>query len=280
MNEPHVFIIIINWNGKDIALECLSSLRQLSYTNYAIVLVDNASTDDSVQAVKQSAPDVTVLEMTQNLRFAGGNNRGIRYALETGADYILLLNNDTTVDRHCLSHMVSRMQSDRCIGMVSPKIYYHSRPDTIWYAGGRISTWMGIMYHLGIRERDRGQYDSTTDLDFATGCCVLVSRELVERIGTLDESYYMYSEDADWSMRSRRAGYRIVFEPKATVWHKVSVTAGGDLSWYKLKNKFLSNMRFFGRYSAWYQWPVFPWMSMLINAGLTTRELLALHRRP
>jgi len=280
MNEPCVFIIIVNWNGMDITLECLSSLRQLSYSNSVIVLVDNASTDNSVQAVKQFAPEVTVLEMPQNLRFAGGNNQGIRHALERGADYILLLNNDATVDKDCLSQMVSRMLTDRRIAMVSPKIYYYSRPDTLWYAGGRISSWMGIMYHVGLREKDRGRYDSATDLDFATGCCVLVSRELVENVGMLDESYFMYAEDADWSMRARMAGYRIVFEPKAFVWHKVSVTAGGSMSWYKLKNKFLSNMRFFGRYAAWYQWTVFPWMSMLINAGLTMRELLAFHRRP
>ncbi len=272
--EPRVAVIIVNWNGKEITLECLSSLRKLSYPTYNIILVDNGSTDGSVEAVRRLFPDVTILAMGKNLRFAGGNNRGIRHALEQGAELLLLLNNDTIIDPYCLSHMVSRIRSDKRIGMVAPKIYYHTSPNTIWYAGGRISTWTGRFYHTGIRETDSGQYDTVRETEYATGCCVLTTREVVKKIGLLDESYYMYAEDADWSMRAFKSGYRIVFEPNAKVWHRISATAG-DLSWYKMKNKFLSNMKFFGRYATWYQWLLFPWMSVLINATVVSKHMLS-----
>lgn len=264
-NEPAVYIIIVNWNGKEVTLDCLDSVSRLAYKNVKTIVVDNASHDGSVAAIKGRFPDVVVLEMNENLRFARGTNAGIRYGLDNGADLFLLLNNDTTVDRQFLSAMVERISSSRTVGMVGPKIYYHSDPNRIWFAGGSISLWTGTMKHSGIREVDRGQYDAVKEIEYTTGCCILTTREVVERVGMLDESFSMYTEDADWSMRVRRAGYTIVYEPRAKIWHKLSVSAGGHLSWFKTKNKFLSNMRFFARYAAWYQWLVFPWANVLVN---------------
>jgi GT2 family glycosyltransferase len=162
--------------------------------------------------------------------------------------------------------------------MVVPKIYYHDPPDLIWFAGSVISFWTGTMRHIGIREVDTGQHDTPGPTAYATGCCILTSRELVERIGILDETYYMYSEDADWSMRARRAGYRIMYEPRAKIWHKLSVSVGGHLSRYKMKNKFMGNFRFFARYASWYQWPVFPWLSVIVN-GVSALRYLTTARR-
>lgn len=268
--EPLVYIVIVNWDGKDHTLACLQSLGAISYTNCRIVVVDNGSSDGSVSAVRSAFPAVTVLGLERNLRFAGGTNKGIRYALDRGAEQILILNNDTTVDSGFLRALVARLQSDARIGMVGPKIYYQDDPDRIWFAGGSVSFWTGTMHHIGIRETDRGQYDEARDIAYASGCCILARRSIVEMVGLLDESFFMYTEDADWCMRVRRAGYRIVYEPGAKIWHKLSVSAGGHLSWYKMKNKFLSNFRFFGRYARWYQWLVFPWLSFLVNgyAGL------------
>jgi GT2 family glycosyltransferase len=215
--------------------------------------------------------------MGTNLRFARGTNTGINYGLEHGADLFLLLNNDTTVDPDFLSVMVERIMVSSPIGMVAPKIYYHDDPGRIWFAGGSISLWTGTLKHTGIRETDHGQYDTPGEIGYTTGCCILTTREAVERVGMLDESFLMYSEDADWSMRMRRAGYRIVYEPKAKIWHRISVSSGGHLSWFKTKNKFISNLRFVARYAAWYHWLVFPWANVLVNGSAAIKYLLS-HR--
>ena len=275
---PLVYIIIVNWNGRDVTLECLRSLKAVSYPNYRIVIVDNASADGSAAAFRTAYPDVMVLEMPENIRFAGGTNAGIRYGLEKGGELFLLLNNDTTVAPDFLSTMVARMQTDRTIGMVSPKIYYHDDPTRIWFAGGATSMWTGTMRHLGIRKPDNGQYDTSHKIDYATGCCILTKREVVERVGMLDESFHMYGEDADWSERVRRAGYSIIYEPKARIWHKLSGSVGGHLSWYKMKNKFAGNLRFFARYARWYHWLVFPWMNLLVNGLAAVRFLFTTRR--
>jgi len=276
--EPLVFIVIVNWNGRQVTLDCLASLREISYTNFKTVVVDNASIDGSAEVIRTAFPEVVLLEMQRNLRFARGTNAGIRYALQQDAEMVLLLNNDTTVDREFLSHMVGRMRSDREIGMVAPKIYYHNDPDRVWFAGGKVSMWTGTMRHVGIREKDRGQFDAPMEIEYASGCCILTHREVIDRVGLLDESFYMYTEDADWSMRTRHLGYKIMYEPRAKVWHKLSVSAGGHLSWYKVKNKFLGNLRFFARYATWYQWLVFPWMNLLVNGAAALRYMMTTRR--
>ncbi len=272
--QPRVAVIVVNWNGRDITLECLHSLSSLTYPHADLIVVDNASSDGSMEAIHARFPNVILLHMRENLRFAGGNNAGIREALARGADMVLLLNNDTIVDQDFLTHLVARMDADPAYGMVAPKILYFDEPDRIWFAGGEISLWTGTMRHLGIREVDCGQHDAVRETAYASGCCILVRTEVIRKIGMLDESYHMYTEDADWCMRARRAGYTIVYEPAARIWHKLSVSAGGHLSWYKLKNKFISNLRFFWRYSSWAQRLVFPWLSMFVNAIAAGRYLV------
>ena len=278
--EPLVWIIIVNWNGREMTLDCLDSLREVTYRNRQVLVVDNGSTDASVSAIREHHPGVALLPLAENRRFAGGSNAGMRHALEQGADALLLLNNDTTVDPGFLTPMVERLSSDPSIGIVAPKIFYHADPDRIWYAGGAISFWAGAMKHVGLRERDRGQHDTPGETDYATGCCLLARKELVETIGMLDESYYMYSEDADWCMRARRSGYRIMYEPAAKVWHRLSVSAGGHLSWYKLKNKARGNFAFFARHARWYHWLTFPWMAILSNGTAAFGYLLRRRRPP
>ncbi len=272
--EPLVFIILVNWNGREITLECLASLHTISYKNFKVVVVDNGSSDDSVPAIARKFPGVVILEMRENLRFAEGNNAGIRYALEHGAELVLLLNNDTVVDKDFLSRLVENIQSDSAIGMVAPKIYYHDDPGRIWFAGGELSMWAGTLKHIGIREVDTGQYNSVREILYASGCCLLTRTEVINRIGMLDKSFFMYTEDADWCMRCRQAGFRIYYEPRARVWHKLSVSSGGHLSWFKMKNKFVSNIRFFARYAAWYHWLVFPWMNLLANGVAAARYVV------
>ncbi|MBM2840013.1 MAG: hypothetical protein HW412_541 [Bacteroidetes bacterium] len=273
-SQPLVFIIIVNWNGRDITLDCLDSLSRISYKNAKTVIVDNASSDGSVDAIRSRFPAVEVLEMKSNLKFAGGTNVGIRHALDRGGEMFLLLNNDTTVDPEFLSRMVDRMSSTPSIGMVGPKIYYYDNPNRIWFAGGTLSMWTGTMKHVGIREIDNGKYDISKEIEYTTGCCILASREVIEKVGMFDESFSMYTEDAEWCMRVRRAEYSIVYEPKAKVWHKLSISSGGHLSLFKMWNKFIGNFRFFARYASWYHWLVFPWANILVNGYATVKYML------
>ena len=277
--EPRVGIVLVNWNGREVTLACLRSLRAVSYGNAFTVVVDNASADGSVEAIRAAHPDVTVLPQRTNLLFAGGSNEGMRHALAQGADLLLLLNNDTEVAPDFLGYLVERLQHEPGAGAVAPKILYHARPDTLWFAGGEISFWSGTMRHTGIRERDDGRHDRPHDIDYATGCAVLVTRGAVERVGMLDTGYRMYTEDADWSLRIRRAGFRVLYEPRSRVWHKVSVSTGGNLSAYKLKHKFLGNLRFFARHARWYHWLVFPWANVLVNGAAALRYLLSTRGR-
>jgi len=279
MKQLRVAVIVVNWNGRDITLDCLRSLSAQTYPHADLIVVDNASTDGSVAAIRADYPGVALLTMPENLRFAGGNNAGIREALARGADAVLLLNNDTVVDPDFLKHLVNRMNTAPTCGMVAPKIYYFDQPDKIWFAGGVVSMWTGTMRHIGIREMDHGQFDSVREIGYASGCCLLIRSEVIRKIGMLDDSYYMYTEDADWSMRVRKAGYTIIFEPAARIWHKLSVSAGGHLSWFKLRNKFISNFRFFWRYGSWAQRLVFPWMNVLVNAVAAGKYLATARER-
>ncbi len=275
MPPPLTYIIVLNWNGKADTLECLHSLVRAETPSVRIVVVDNGSGDGSQEAIRRDHPRVVVLETGSNLRYAGGNNAGIRYALAAGAEQIMLLNNDTTVDPGFLEPMTETLHASPATGIVAPKILYAADPGRLWYAGGEISFWTGTMRHRGIREADDGRYDTPCETGYASGCCLLAKRSTVERIGLLDESYFIYSEDADWSMRARRAGLRVMYEPRARVWHKVSVSAGGHLSSFKLRNKFISNLRFFSRYASWYHWLTFPWMNVVVNGIAAGRYLMA-----
>jgi hypothetical protein len=273
-DQPRVTIIVLSWNQQAVTLECLASLARITYPLAHILLVDNASTDGTPASVRQAHPGVEVIVLPENRLFAGGNNAGIMHALGRGAEMVLLLNNDTEVDPGFLEPMVARALATPQCGMVAPKIYYHGDPRRIWYAGGEVSFWSGTLRHVGLREIDIGQHDSAGETGYATGCCVLVPRAAIDRAGMLDEAYRMYTEDADWSWRIRAAGYSIQYEPRARVWHKISVSSGGHLSPFKLRRKFISNFRFMARHARWYHWLTFPWMNVLSNAVAAGRYLL------
>jgi GT2 family glycosyltransferase len=152
--------------------------------------------------------------------------------------------------------------------MTGPKIYFYDDPKRLWYAGGRIEFWKGWISHIGVREIDSGQYDKPADTQYISGCCVLVKKEVIERIGMLDEAYYIYGEDADWCVRAMRSGYVLRYIPAARIWHKLSVSAGGHLSWFKNWNKLKSQLRVMGRYAQWYQWATIPfWMIVNVLSG-------------
>jgi hypothetical protein len=269
MNEPLVHVIVLSYNGKQLTLDCLSSVLLSEYDNFVIVVVDNASTDQSANAIRHtfvnelSSGKMILIENKDNLGFAGGNNVGMEYAFRNHADYLLLLNNDTLVDKKLLQEMIRVCESDNSIGIAGPKIYYQMPSNQIWFAGGEIKLHKGLSRHIGIRQTDRGQFDKNGDCDYVTGCAMLIRRSVVERIGYLDTIYPMYSEDADYCMRAKRAGYRIFYVSTGKVWHKISAAAGGQLKWRKIRFRLWSNFIFLKRYARWYHWFTIPLFFLL-----------------
>lgn len=224
-DSPLVHVIILNWNGWGDTVDCVASVKQTAYPNLQIVVVDNASTDGSEAQIRAVHPDITVLQSGANRGYAGGNNVGIRHALASGADFVWILNNDTTVAPDSLSQLV-RAAADGGSGIVGSKIYYMAEPQRLWYAGGRIDWRRGIAYNVGADQVDHGQFDGATDSEMASGASMLISRQVFERIGLFDERLFLYFEEADLCCRAHKAGLRIAFAPASRVWHNVSHTTG------------------------------------------------------
>ena len=228
---PLVYVILVNWNGREDTLGCIASLLQMTYGPFRILLVDNASSDHTVEAVRDRFPMVEIIETGANLGYTGGNNVGMRHALEAGADYVFLLNNDTTIHAEALTRLVECAESKSEIGVVGPRQYFYDHPLTI--AGtGSVIDWDGAtIYH-----RRRGEVDEVNEeyrdadpypVDFMDGCAILVKREYLDKAGLLDERFHLGGfEDADWSRRGLAAGYQEWNVPRAYVWHKVSAAAG------------------------------------------------------
>jgi GT2 family glycosyltransferase len=233
---------VLCYNGVALTLECLKSLRCLDYVSVDILIVDNASRDDTPAAVRAQFPEVMVVETGANLGFAAGNNVGLRYALEQSYDYALLLNNDTEVAPDFLDRLVRAAEADPAIGAIGPTIYYHERWDLIWSAGGVIDWRHGRSAMRGIGEPDRGQYRDAADVDFVSGCALLCRCAALERAGLLDERFFIYYEETEWCVRAARAGFRIVHLPTARIWHKIPLDSRADqpyVAYYMTRNRLL-----------------------------------------
>jgi GT2 family glycosyltransferase len=240
-------------------IDCLRSLRSLETPDVELVVVDNASTDGSAEAVHDAFGErVRVIINDDNLGFAKGNNVGIQHALEGGAEFVLLLNNDTVVDSKLIDNLLHTFATDPGIGVAGPKIYYYTPRDQIWFAGGEVFLARGTSRHIGIRQRDEGQFDQQRDVDYITGCALMARREVFESVGLLDPSYVAYYEDVDFCMRAGRAGFRIVYVPGGKVWHKISASTGGQMSRRKITRKLSSTLKFFRRYAKPRHWLTIP----------------------
>lgn len=217
---PKVSVIILNWNGYRDTAECLRSLCRLTYPSCEIILVDNGSTDGSVTRLREEFEKVVYIENGENLGFAGGNNAGIRYALQHGAGYVFLLNNDTVIDPNVLDELVRVAEGDKAIGMAGPVIYDYYDPSRVWFAGSHIDYRTGLtpQWHEG--EKREKEWPESWDVERLSGCAMLVKKEVIESAGMLDPDYFLYYEDTDWCARTRQHGFRIVCAGHAGVLHK------------------------------------------------------------
>ena len=276
--KAKIAIIILNWNQIDLTLACLKSVFQSridGQIEIEAIVVDNGSTDNSrkrlkeiqekrslsrqgrgeIEILRSKFPNFKVIFNKENLGFAGGNNVGILYALKNKADFIFILNNDTEIKNDCVLNLWQTFKEEEKIGIVSPKIYYapgfefhkkrYQKKDlgrVIWYAGGKID-WDNVLgRHLGVDEVDQGQYEKRKENEFATGCAFMAKRAVFEDVGLFDERFCLYLEDLDFSYRVAKAGFKLVFNPQAIVWHKNagSSSAGSALqTYYFTRNRLL-----------------------------------------
>lgn len=262
----HISIIIVNYNSAPLTTACLRSLKKVSVldSEIKVIVVDNGS------AVPYQLPTAyqemaLLVRSGSNLGFTGGNNLGIHQAIEEfNSDFVVLLNNDATVSSKALQYMLDEALANQTCGMVCPKIYftagheYHKEAyksedlgKVLWYAGGSID-WQNLFaYHRGVDEVDHNHITSTTDIDFATGCCVMIKREVLEKVGLLDKKYFLYYEDVELSQKVKSFNYTISYCDKAVVWHDnagSSDGAGSDThQYYQTRNRLL----FFWEYGSW-----------------------------
>ncbi len=245
-------VIVLSWNGRDLTRDTLRSLaacRVPEAWRLRTLVVDNASTDGSPDMVRGEFPAVELLVLAENRRFAGGNNAGIARALESGADAVMLLNNDVLADPALLEKLLAALDERPEAGAAAPLIYFAPPSGTIWYAGGRCEPWLAHSSHRGLREHDRGRYRSLEETGYLTGCCLLARAEVWRKVGFLDERYFIYAEDADWCLRARAAGYRLLFVPTARLWHRVSASSGGAMSPWKVYQRLRANLTLWSRHA-------------------------------
>ncbi len=219
---PLVSAVLLNWNGYEHTSTCLASLAEASYPNLNIIVVDNGSKDASVEQLRElvrDRPAINLLENPENLGFARGCNVGIRYAYELGADYILLINNDSTAAPGFLEPAVKAAENDPSVGLVSGKIYLGRGGSELWYAGGNIDLLKGSVTVAGFRETDRGQYDQCRTIGFVTGALMLIKRSVIDSIGPLPEEYFFGQEEWDYSLAAQRAGFRLLYVPQFVTYH-------------------------------------------------------------
>lgn len=246
-DNPQVTIVLVNYNGSEVTIECLKSLSEITYSNYKVIVVDNHSSDDSVKVLtmyqQSSSHPFHLITAQENNGFADGNNIGIQYALEQNADYVLLLNNDTVVERGFLEPLVEVLQEDSLCAATIGTIRYDQERDRIWYAGGSFSFQTGKTVHYHYNEvKPVLDKDQIEKVSFATGCCLCISSEFLKKHGLLTSDYFLYEEDTDYCIHIMSKGYHINYVPTSVIYHKISASTKsvtGLVDYYMVRNKFL-----------------------------------------
>ncbi|MDQ1283828.1 MAG: hypothetical protein QG620_176 [Patescibacteria group bacterium] len=210
---PKVFIVILNYNGRDVIRKCLASVFKIDYPSLEVVMVDNNSNDGSFELARSCFSKMTFIKNEENLGFSAGNNVGIRYALDRAADWVLLLNNDTEVDKDFLDKLLGAAEKDEAVGMLSPVIF-EKENGKIWFSGGKIK-WLSMK----AEHMRQAKTEDFFETDFVSGCAMLVKREIFQRVGLLDEDFFLYWEDADFSVRVKKAGFKLAVVSGAWIYH-------------------------------------------------------------
>lgn len=256
--EEKISVILVNYNGRAFNDRCISSVMKSSVREcIQIVVVDNASTDGSYEELKEkwgANPQIHILSMDENMGFSAANNEGIRWSIKHNIKFYLLLNNDTEIEPNTIEKMWECQK--KTSGIITPKILYDSQRDVIWSAGGDFTAIIKKAFHRGLNKKDIGQYDKSEIVHFANGCALLLSKEIIDSIGLLDERFFLYYEDTEYSMRANRSGIPIWYCADAIVYHRVNGSTKGDekmeTAYYITRNWLLCYKMYLG-----WRFPVF-----------------------
>lgn len=259
-----IFVVVLHYRDVKNSKACVASLQASILPKdvlLQILVVDNNSPEPYILDAKEKKDGILLHKNEKNLGFSGGMNSGISYALSNQAEYIVIINNDTLVDKNLILRLYNRLKSSKEIGLVVPKIYFYPKTEfhfdrykeqdrgkVIWYAGGQID-WKNVLAsHFGVDEVDTGQFSKSEETNFATGCCMAFQAKAIERLKGFDDNYYLYFEDIDLSMRMKKEGFKVVFEPNAFLWHKNAKSSGGAGSvlqdYFISRNRLLFGMRY------------------------------------
>lgn len=259
MDQPMVFVIIVNWNLKDDTISCIESVLAGSYTRRRVVVVDNGSNDGSVTAfTARFGKDVDLIVNKKNVGFAEGVNMGIRHALAQGADLVLLLNNDTVIAPDMIEKLVATANRWPNVGIFAPAIFYYDQPDRVWRLGDRHHRWLSFPLKVSSRILKARYIPEILPVDYVTGCGMLIRREVFSAIGLFDSRYFMYYEDADFCWRATTAGFAIACVPAARMWHKVSRSARQDT----IRQRYLKTRHRVQFYKYHYSFPAWIYLTL------------------
>lgn len=243
-----IAIIILNYKNSKDTIECVESLEKIGYKNFEIIIVDNDSKDGSIEFLKNHFKDKhAILDSKKNGGFAYGNNVGIKYALKNKADYILLINNDTTVEENFLDVLVETAEKDKTIGITTGLIMNYYDKNKVWYNGGEIDWNKFYGYHLNERG-NLSTLEEEKEITFATGCLMLIRKEIFNNVGLLPEEYFMYYEDVDFCAKVQNKGYKIVYNSNSKIYHKISASSGEEESPFAIEWNTRNRIKFYRKY--------------------------------
>ncbi len=219
INKPSIAVILVNWKKYNLTSKCIDSLNKSNYKNFKIILVDNEYSEKSLIDLRNKHKELIVFKEKNNLGFAGGNNIGIRYALENDYDYIMLLNNDTEVTENFILPLVERMEKNLFLAAVQPLILNFSNKSIIWNAGGKLNKFLGLTSTRLNNNKLNSSIVFDDYTDWISGCCILIKSEILTKVGLLDEKFFNYYEDVDWSLRMKNLGYDLGFVKESIIYH-------------------------------------------------------------
>lgn len=239
-----VAIILVNYNGYEDTIECIKSLKNITDVEYKIIVVDNYSTDDSAIKLEKDKDiyDFILIKACQNNGFSAGNNIGINYAKNLNVDYYLLLNNDTVVENDFLKKLIVPFKNNTDVGITTSRILYFLDNNKLWYNGGNIDYKARIIHYDFNRTYRKTENEYNRIVSFASGCCMCISKECLNKVGMLDEDFFLYEEDSEYCCRAKKNNYKILFVPDSVIYHKVSSSTGKNSpmsQYYSIRNKYL-----------------------------------------
>ena len=246
--NPKVLVLILSYNGISLLQDSISSYLKNDYDNFEVVVIDNASTDGTIEWVRENYPSVYTLRTEKDLKYSGGFNFGMEYAFNgKNADYVLISNNDVKADEKIISSLVSLASTSNDIGFTMGKVYYYDAPDTLQTVGKKYDQVVWNGGHIGNGEKDYGQYDKIEERAWCDDIYWLVSREVWEKTGGYDTEFAYQGEDFDWQVRAKKLGYKIMYTPHAKLWHKESMTLGRtspQKAYYDARNPLIIHMKY------------------------------------